>query len=98
MKTDKNYYVYIMSNARNTVLYTGVTNDILRRVGEHKEVIGNSFTSKYHIHKLVYYELFDNVEVAIAREKQIKAGSRKKKLDLVVSMNPGWNDLSMDFD
>ena len=87
------YYVYIMANKRNTVLYTGVTNNLIRRVWEHKDPSGGSFTKRYHVTKLVYYEVFDDVESAIAREKQIKGGSRQKKIDLIHSMNSEWCDL-----
>ena len=86
------YYVYIMTNKHNTVLYTGVTNDLRRRVWEHKEKLGGGFTSKYNINKLVYYEDTADVRTAIAREKQIKGGSRQKKIDLVNSLNPDWRD------
>ena len=89
----KEYYVYIMTNKYNTVLYTGVTNDLMRRVWEHKEGSGSIFTSRYHIIKLVYYEGYENINLTIAREKQIKGGSRKKKINLIVSLNPEWNDL-----
>jgi putative endonuclease len=91
-----NYYVYIMTNQYNTVLYAGVTNDLARRVTEHREKLIPGFTSRYNVTKLVYYELFEDVNAAIAREKQIKAGSRKKKIDLVNSMNSGWRDLYDD--
>jgi putative endonuclease len=74
-------------------LYTGVTNDLRRRVYEHKEKLVKGFTSKYNCDKLVYFEHFDHIDDAIAREKQIKAGSRKKKLDLINSLNPEWVDL-----
>ena len=87
------YYVYIMTNKNNKVLYTGVTNDLIRRVHEHKEKMTKGFTKKYNIKKLVYYEAFDIVYHAIAREKQIKAGSRQKKIDLINSMNKEWEDL-----
>ncbi|MDD5288748.1 MAG: GIY-YIG nuclease family protein [Dehalococcoidales bacterium] len=89
----RQYYVYIMTNKADTVFYTGVTSDLLRRVSEHKGKINAGFTKRYGISKLVYYEVCENVEGAILREKQIKAGSRQKKLDLIVSMNSGWNDL-----
>jgi putative endonuclease len=89
----KEYLVYIMTNKYNTVLYTGVTNDLMRRVWEHKEGIGSGFTSRYRVNKLVYYESYENINLAIAREKQIKGGSRQKKIDLVISLNPDWNDL-----
>ena len=90
----KYYYVYIMTNQRNTVLYTGITNNIERRNKEHKEKMAEGFTKKYNINKLVYGEEFNNVEEAIIREKQIKAGSRKKKLDLIKSVNPEFKELS----
>lgn len=90
---NKQYYVYIMTNKRNTVLYVGVTNDLLRRVYEHKEKLADGFTRKYNIVKLVYYEVFEDIENAILREKQIRAGSREKKIQLINSMNEGWRDL-----
>jgi putative endonuclease len=89
----KQYYVYIMTNSRNTVLYVGVTNDLIRRVYEHKEKLVDGFTKKYNITKLVHYELFEDVENAILREKQIKAGSRQKKIDLIDQTNRDWHDL-----
>ncbi|MBI3536655.1 MAG: GIY-YIG nuclease family protein [Chloroflexi bacterium] len=82
-----------MTNQHNTVIYTGVTNDLSRRVWEHKEKIQNGFTSRYNVTKLVYYEVFDSIKSAIAREKQIKAGSRRKKIELVNTMNTEWRDL-----
>ena len=82
-----------MTNIHNTVLYTGVTNNLARRVYEHKNELGGSFTKNYNIHKLVYYEVGDNIHFAIAREKQIKGGSRKKKIDLINNVNPEWKDL-----
>ena len=87
------YFVYIMTNANNTVLYTGVTNNLTRRVQEHKTGKGGVFTKKYNVPKLVYYEIGDNINAAIVREKQIKAASRQKKIDLIESMNPEWTDL-----
>ena len=93
----KQYYVYIMTNKHNTVLYTGVTNNIIRRVVEHRNGTGSKFTKRYNIHKLVYFETTDDVEQAIMREKQIKAGSRQKKIDLVNSINPEWSDLYESF-
>jgi len=77
----------------NTVLYTGMTNNLKRRAYEHRTGRGGGFTSRYNVTKLVYYEVFADALSAIAREKQIKAGSRQKKLDLVNEMNPEWNDL-----
>lgn len=92
----KQYYVYIMTNAWNTVLYTGVTADLRRRVGEHKSGVGARFSSRYRVGKLVYVEPFDSAGLAVAREQQIKAGSRRKKLELIVDANPGWRDLADD--
>jgi putative endonuclease len=89
----RHYYIYIMTNANNTVLYTGVTNNLVRRVGEHVQGRGGAFTSRYRVHKLVYYEIAEDVHAAIAREKQIKAGSRARKVALVEGMNPAWADL-----
>ena len=91
--TDHHYYVYIMTNKYNTVLYTGVTSNLQRRAYEHRTGQGGSFTSQYRANKLVYYEMTPDVHSAIAREKQIKGGSRPKKVALVVSMNPEWRDL-----
>ncbi len=82
-----------MTNNHNTVLYTGVTNQLQRRVYEHKIGQGSIFTKKYNVTKLVYYEMTDNVHSALAREKQIKGGSRKRKINLVNSLNPTWKDL-----
>lgn len=82
-----------MTNKNNTVIYTGVTNNLLRRVCEHKHKSHFGFTSKYNINKLVYYEIFGNVNEAINREKQIKAGSRLSKLKLIVKNNPAYIDL-----
>jgi putative endonuclease len=93
---NKLFYVYIMTNKWNTVLYTGVTNDILRRVQEHKEKKNEGFTSRYKVNKLVYYEVTENIESAILREKQIKGGSRKDKIELVKFHNNDWRDLSAE--
>jgi putative endonuclease len=90
---NKQYYVYIMTNKTNTVLYTGITNDLKRRIYEHKNKLLSGFTKKYNINKLVYYEIFDNPYYAIQREKQIKGGSRKKKIELIKNFNPNFNDL-----
>jgi len=89
----KQYYVYIMTNKNNRVLYTGITNDLKRRVYEHKEKLIDGFTKKYSVSKLVYYEIFDDPENAILREKKIKAGPRQKKIDLINTMNKEWADL-----
>ena len=94
---EHNYYIYIMTNSHNTVLYTGVTNDLQKRIYEHKtKQMKSSFTSKYNINKLVYYEHCEEIESAIAREKQIKNGSRDKKMKLVESVNPEWSELLID--
>ena len=93
MAVGKEYCVYIMTNEHKTVIYTGVTNNLACRVYEHKNGLGGIFTKKYNVNKLVYYEVGDNVHAALAREKQIKGGSRKKKIDLVNSVNPDWKDL-----
>lgn len=87
-------YVYIMTNTRNAVLYTGVTNDLTRRVAEHKAGKGGAFSSKYRICKLVYFEPFEDITLAITREKVIKGGWRARKVHLVEKENPLWNDLS----
>ena len=92
------YYIYILTNKTHSVLYTGVTNDLERRVEEHRQkLISNSFTSRYNVHKLVFYESVSDINVAIAREKQIKSGSRKDKIILISKMNPQWDDLSKIF-
>jgi len=97
MKQEKQYYVNIMTNQYNTVLYTGVTGDIHRRIQEHKmKADPKSFTSRYNIDKLVYAESFENILDAIRREKQIKAGSRAKKIALIESVNKDWHDLSSE--
>ncbi len=87
------YYVYILTNSNNRVLYTGVTNDLKRRVYEHKEKLVKGFTKKYNVSKLVYYEVCEDIYGAISKEKQIKAGSRKKKIELINSVNEEWKDL-----
>jgi putative endonuclease len=94
MKTYQ-YYVYILTNKVNTVLYIGVTSNLEQRIWQHKEKVYRGFTSRYDCDKLVYYEEFQWVHDAIAREKQLKGGSRQKKIDLIVSTNPDWNDLSI---
>lgn len=92
----RQYYVYIATNRNNTVLYTGVTNNLARRMHEHKNKFIQGFSSKYNICKLVYYEVFSRPQEAIAAEKTIKAGSRKKKVLLIENVNPQWKDLSID--
>ena len=96
MRETRTYYVYIMTNKSGT-LYTGMTNNIRRRVMQHKDKHVAGFTKQYNITKLIYCECFTDVHAAIAREKTIKGWVRKKKLDLIASMNPEWNDLSDDW-
>lgn len=89
--------VYILTNKGHSTLYTGVTSNIIKRIYEHRNgVYKQSFTSKYALNKLVYYEVFQRIEDAIAKEKQIKSGSRLKKENLILSINPNWNDLSKE--
>ena len=90
----KEYYVYIMTNFSNSVIYTGVTNNLTRRVFEHKSGLMKGFAQRYRVTKLVYYESGADIYQAIKREKQIKAGSRQKKILLIESMNPQWTDLA----
>ena len=92
----KQYYVYMMTNKINSVIYTGVTNDLKRRVMEHKEKLFEGFTKKYNVTKLVYFEMANNSMIAIMREKQIKAGSRRRKIVLIESMNKELKDLGTD--
>ena len=87
------YYVYIMTNKHNTVLYTGVTGNLARRVSEHKNPTKDSFTARYNVNKLVFAEYFDDVKYALEAEKQIKSWARKKKIQLIESVNPEWKDL-----
>jgi len=91
------YFVYILANKANTVFYIGVTNDLTVRVWQHKQKVYKGFTSKYNCDRLVYFEEFNWIQDAIAREKQLKAGSRQKKIDLIISSNPAWNDLNDDW-
>lgn len=85
--------IYILSNTHNTVLYVGVTYSIVERISQHKQKLIPGFTKKYNVDKLVYFEFYTDIRDAIAREKQLKAGSRKKKIDLIESVNPGWKDI-----
>jgi len=87
------YYVYIMSNRTNTVLYTGFSGDLLGRVYGHKEKVVDGFTKRYNVNKLVYYETCESREGALWREKQIKSGSRQDKMDLISGVNEKWDDL-----
>ena len=91
------YFVYILTNHSNHVLYTGVTNNLPRRLYEHRNNLTPGFTSKYRCHKLVWYETTPSVEAAIAREKQLKGGSRARKVRLIENMNPEWRELSEEF-
>ena len=97
MKRELHPCIYIMTNKNNYVLYTGVTSNLFKRVAEHKDKVVAGFTSSYNVSKLVYYEEHETIEEAIAREKQIKGGSRQKKIDLINNLNPEWRDLYDDF-
>ena len=88
------YYVYILTNKTNRVLYIGMTNDINRRISEHKSEMIDGFSKRYHTHKLVYFEEYGSPTDAISREKQLKGYKRDKKIDLINKMNSDWNDLS----
>ena len=90
---NKQFYIYIMTNKHNTVLHIGVTNDLKKRVYEHKEKLVDGFSKKYNINKLVYYEIFDSSCSATIREKQIRSRSRQKKINLIRTLNPEWDDL-----
>ncbi|MFA6215638.1 MAG: GIY-YIG nuclease family protein [Patescibacteria group bacterium] len=94
---EKAYYVYLMTNKANNVIYTGVANDLERRVYEHKNKLIEGFTSKYNANKLVYFEETDDIGEAIKREKQIEGGSRQDKINLINVGNPKWEDLSKDW-
>jgi len=96
MNSSKQPAVYILASKRNGTLYTGVTSDLLKRMWQHRNVIVDGFTQKYSVHRLVYYELAEEMAAAIAREKPIKGGSRAKKLAMIESMNPEWRDLYED--
>ena len=89
----KSYYVYILSNKGNTVLYVGVTDNLIKRIWQHKQKLVEGFTNKYNLTKLVYYEIYEDPMHAIKREKQFKAGSRKKKIEAINKDNPEWDDL-----
>jgi len=91
--SEKHFYVYILTNKDNRVLYTGITSELKKRIFEHREKLVEGFTKRYNVTKLVYYEIFDDAENAIIREKQIKAGSRAKKIKLINGFNAGWSDL-----
>jgi putative endonuclease len=87
------YYVYILTNSSNKVLYVGISNDLERRCYEHKQKLLKGFTQKYNVYKLIYFEMFDSIELAIRREKQIKGYSRSKKDSLINEINPEWYEL-----
>ncbi len=87
------YYVYILASRNNSTIYIGVTNDLVRRIYEHKNNVVKGFTQKYNVHKLVYFEQTENIETAIIREKQLKNYSRVRKEELINSINPNWEDL-----
>lgn len=95
---DKIYYVYIITNLHKTALYTGVTNNLYRRLLEHKYGVGSKFTQRYNLNRLVYYEIYQDIKAAISREKQIKAGSRSRKVALINSFNPEWKDLGSEIE
>ncbi len=88
--------IYILASQRNGTLYTGVTADLPKRVSEHREALKPGFATRYAVDRLVYFEIFEDMPTAIAREKQIKGGSRSKKLKLIEGMNPQWRDLFED--
>ena len=94
---EKTYYVYLITNWNNKVMYIGVTNDLKRRIFEHKNKLVEGFTKKYNVYKLVYFEVTKDITAAISREKEIKKWRREKKNQLVNSMNPGWEDLSSNW-
>jgi len=89
----KNYYVYILASKKNGTLYVGVTSNLIKRVYEHKENLADGFTKKYNVHSLVYYEVFNNINEAILREKRIKEWRREWKTQLIEKKNPDWKDL-----
>ena len=93
---NKQYYVYILFNKQNGTLYVGVTNDLVKRVWQHKNKVVDGFTKQYGTDKLGYYEACNDINSAIAREKQLKGGNRKAKLELIELNNPDWNDLYYD--
>ncbi len=96
MNNSLQFCVYILASKRNGTLYVGVTSNLVKRVYEHKHNLVDGFTKKYNVHILVWYEVHENINSAILREKQIKAGSRKKKLNLIEKNNPNWDDLYQD--
>ena len=93
----RQFYVYILTNKAQTVLYTGITNDLKKRVWEHRSGLGSKFVSRYRVLRLVYFEVFEDPYEAISREKQIKAGPRRRKVALIEKTNPRWRNLADDF-
>lgn len=98
MREEKIYYVYIITNKYNTVLYIGVTNDLVRRLNEHKNKIKKGFTQRYNLYKLIYYEMTTEIISALNREKEIKKWSRKKKKELINTKNRSWKDLGTELE
>ena len=98
LKTNHQYYVYILASKKNGVLYIGVTNDLERRIFEHKNKTVKGFTSRYNVDKLVYFEKYSNINEAIKKEKQLKKWNRQWKIDLIEGNNPNWSDLAQDWD
>jgi putative endonuclease len=92
----REYYVYILTNVLRT-LYIGITNDLVRRIEEHRSGLGSDFTRRYHVHQLVYYESTNSVWAAIEREKELKSWRRSRKIDLINEKNPEWKDLASDW-
>ena len=97
MSTERKYYVYLLANWNNKVIYAGITSDLQKRIYEHKHKLVKGFTEKYNVNKLVYYEETTDVHDALAREKEIKKWRREKKDNLVKTMNPAWRDLSLQW-
>ena len=97
MRDPKTYYVYILTNPSQHPFYTGITNNMYRRMSEHLDFLNDSYTARYHLTRLVYYEEFGNVREAIRREKEIKTWSRAKKIALVNTKNPNWDDLAREW-
>jgi putative endonuclease len=93
---DHHYFIYILSNHHHTVFYTGTTNDLIRRIYEHKMKLADSFTKKYNLHKLLYYEMTHDAEAALYREKLIKKWKRELKYDAIAKLNPEWKDLYIE--
>ncbi|MDD5342829.1 MAG: GIY-YIG nuclease family protein [Smithella sp.] len=97
MTNTKTYYVYVLASKQNGTLYIGVTNDLERRLYEHKNNLSDGFTKRYRVHNLVYYESVNDINVALQREKQLKRWTRKWKMELIEKVNPEWSDLAKKF-